>query len=337
MKRKRKLFFNLFFILILSILSSCTTYKNDKPVKIIFDTDIGNDIDDVLALQMLLNYHKVDALDLLGITISKSNPYTIPYIDGFCRYNNIENIPIGYVYEGPNTNNGRYLKQTLDTLINDSPILEPQLTIRDNLLDAWELQRKILSQQEDSSVVMVAVGPLTNLYRLLVSSSDQYSPLNGLDLISKKVRLLSVMGGVYSDSLQLAEWNIAQDIESAMVVFNEWPGKIVTSGWEVGNELLYPSSSISNNFKNSNPLYISYSLWDQMPYDRPSWDLTSVLYAVEHNAGYFNLSDKGKVVVNEFGESHFISGLGNHHFLKIQSTQLDNTLKTLIDRVTDIK
>ena len=29
-----------------------------EPIPVIFDTDPGNDIDDVLALQMLLNYHK---------------------------------------------------------------------------------------------------------------------------------------------------------------------------------------------------------------------------------------------------------------------------------------
>ena len=28
-----------------------------EPIPVIFDTDPGNDIDDVLALQMLLNYH----------------------------------------------------------------------------------------------------------------------------------------------------------------------------------------------------------------------------------------------------------------------------------------
>ena len=65
-------------------------YQFERPVPVIFDTDVGNDIDDVLAMQMLFNYEKAGKIDLLGITISKSNPYSIEYIDGYCRLNGEE-------------------------------------------------------------------------------------------------------------------------------------------------------------------------------------------------------------------------------------------------------
>ncbi len=326
----------LFFLFVFLI--GCNNEKNENnSVKIIFDTDIGNDIDDVLALQMLINYHKSNLIDLLGVTISKSNPYAIEYLDGFCRFHQIENMPIGFIYEGPNTDDGKYLKQTLDTLIDGSPILIPEVTVRNYLPDAWELQRKLLSQQEDSSVVMIAVGPLTNISRLLESTSDQYSELNGIDLISKKVRLLSVMGGEFSDSIDFTEWNIAQDIESANIVFEYWPTKVVASGWEIGSKLLYPHESILNDFKDTDkhPLCVSYKVYNKMPYDRPTWDLTSVLYAVEPTGSYFNLSQNGKIVIDEFGKSKFFPDQGNHQFLKLEGTQLDNTLNILIDRVTN--
>jgi inosine-uridine nucleoside N-ribohydrolase len=41
--------------------------KPQKPVKLIFDTDIGTDIDDSLALLALLNLPKED-VELIGIT-----------------------------------------------------------------------------------------------------------------------------------------------------------------------------------------------------------------------------------------------------------------------------
>ena len=68
-------------ILSFCFLSACNKPTETKiPVPVIFDTDVGNDIDDVLAMQMLFNYEKAGKIDLLGITISKSNPYSIEYI-----------------------------------------------------------------------------------------------------------------------------------------------------------------------------------------------------------------------------------------------------------------
>lgn len=329
------------FSFLIFILTACSNTKDENnQVKVIFDTDIGNDIDDVLALQMLINYQKSNLIDLLGVTISKSNPYAIEYVDGFSRYNQIDNMSIGFIYEGPNTENGKYLKQTLDTVINNVSILNPKVTERNFLPDAWELQRKLLSQQEDSSVIMIAVGPLTNLRRLLESGGDHNSELNGIDLVAKKVRLLSVMGGEFSDSIDFTEWNIAQDIESANIVFEYWPTKIVASGWEIGNKLLYPHKSIQDDFEDSerHPLCVSYKIYDKMPYDRPTWDLTSVLYAVEPNRMFFNLSTHGKIFINAEGRSEFFElEDGKHQFLKIDDENIEKTLAVLVERVTEKK
>lgn len=335
MDKKRALFICKITLIVLAI--SFTGCVKDTPLKIIFDTDIGNDIDDVMALQMLLNYQKNSKIDLLGITISKSNPYTIEYVDGFCRFHDIKNVPIGFIYEGPNNDNGKYLKQTLDTIIGGKHILTPELTVKSYVLDAWELQRKLLSQSEDNSVVIIAVGPLTNLRRLLESSGDQYSPLNGMDLVSRKVDFLSVMGGEFSGAKNFVEWNIEQDIESAMIVFHNWPTKIIASGWEIGNKLLYPHQSILNDFNNAttHPLCVSYKLFSKMPYDRQTWDLTSVLYAVEPGKNYFSLSTNGSIFINSEGNSSFLENKdGRHQFLKIDEEQIDSTLKKLVSTVT---
>ncbi|MDD2495221.1 MAG: hypothetical protein PHE29_08515 [Tissierellia bacterium] len=52
------------FLLIITFLTGCKNTNENNSIKVIFDTDIGNDIDDVLALQMLINYHKSDLVDL---------------------------------------------------------------------------------------------------------------------------------------------------------------------------------------------------------------------------------------------------------------------------------
>ena len=161
-------------ILSFCFLSACNKPTETKiPVPVIFDTDVGNDIDDVLAMQMLFNYENAGTIDLLGITISKSNPYSIEYIDGYCRLNERGDIPLGYAYNGATPEDGGYLRQTLDTIIEGNKILYPQRSIKDNLPEGYKLLRKLLASQPDNSVVFIAVGPETNLSRLLRSFGRQ--------------------------------------------------------------------------------------------------------------------------------------------------------------------
>lgn len=66
---------------------------------------------------------------MLGITISKCNPYSLEYIDAYCRFNDKYDIPLGYAYNGMNTDDGHYLRQTLDTIYGGIIII-PTLAIK---------------------------------------------------------------------------------------------------------------------------------------------------------------------------------------------------------------
>ena len=313
-------------------------YQLKQPVPVIFDTDVGNDIDDVLAMQMLFNYEKAGKIDLLGITISKSNPYSIEYIDGYCRLNERGDIPLGYAYNGATPEDGGYLRQTLDTIIEGNKILHPQRSIKDNLPEGYKLLRKLLASQPDNSVVFIAVGPETNLSRLLHSEADEYSPLDGKSLVAQKVKLLSVMGGLYGNEFDFPEWNLVQDISAAQTVFSEWPTPVIASGWELGNKLLYPHQSILNDFPDAykHPLCVSYQIYDKMPYDRQTWDLTSVIQAIEPEKDYFELSTKGTITIDSAGHSLFnASDKGQHQYLMIQGKEnIQRTLDAIVRQVT---
>jgi len=307
------------------------------PKSVIFDTDLGNDIDDVLALQMLLNYEKEGKINLLGITISKSNPYVVEYIDAYCIFNNYPDIPLGYAYNGVTTDDGKYLRQTLNKIVNGKKLLQPQRSLeKSNILEGYKLMRKLLSSQPDSSVILITVGPLTNLGRLITSKADEYSTLSGIELINKKVKFISTMSGLFSNKFDFPEWNIVQDIKAAKLLFEKCPVQVVASGWEVGNELPFPYQSILNDFGNpdEHPLTVSYQLYDKMPYDRPTWDMTAVLYAIEPDSVFFNLSPNGKIHINRIGKSFFIpSEKGKQHFLLIEESQKKRTLNALVRRV----
>jgi hypothetical protein len=68
-----------------------------------------------------------------------------------------------------------------------------------------------------------------------------------------------------------------------------------------------------------------------MPYDRPSWDLTAVLYAVRPDHHYFSLSPSGRVTVDENGQTIFNPAAdGKHRYLVLEDGQKARTLETLI-------
>ena len=209
-------------LITVSLFCSCAQQKETtSAIPVILDTDVGNDIDDVLAMQMLLNYEKKGKIDLLGITISKCNPYSLEYIDAYCRFNDKYDIPLGYAYNGMNTDDGHYLRQTLDTIIDNNKILHPKRSLKDHIPEGYKLLRKLLAEQEDHSVVFIALGPETNLARLLISEADEYSELDGKALVAQKVKLLSVMGGLYGNEFDFPEWNIANDLNAAQITFKE--------------------------------------------------------------------------------------------------------------------
>src|SRR5690606_20632663 len=122
-------------------------------------------------------------------------------------------------------------------------------------------------------------------------------------------------------------------------IFEEWPTALVTSPFEVGRAIEYPATSIQNDFgwANPHPLVIAYESYLKMPYDRPTWDLTSVLYAVEGNElNYFNESDLGIISVNDAGITEFKKdGAGQHIYLSVNAEQSERIKKHFINMITE--
>jgi inosine-uridine nucleoside N-ribohydrolase len=184
--------------------------------------------------------------------------------------------------------------------------------------------KQVLGAQPDGSVVMVQVGFSTNLARLIATDE-------GKKLVRRKVRLLSLMGGAFPTLL--AEYNIKTDLAASQGLFETWPTPIVLSGFEIGKAILYPAASIEKDFAyaKDHPIPPAYRAYMDMPYDRPTWDLTSVLYAVRPEHGYFSLSPAGRVRVDDGGFTRFTPEKeGPHRFLSVTDEQRTRTLEALI-------
>ena len=291
---------------LLAVLPAAAT----TPLRIIFDTDMGNDVDDALALAMLHAFASRGELKLLAVTVSKGNPWAAEYVQMEDEYYGRGSIPVGLVRDGKEQQDGLYVRQ----------VCEMHHRHPGNYLDAVELLRKTLAAEDDGAVTMIQVGFSTNLARLLDSPPDRYSPLAGTELVRKKVRLLTAMAGnfVRSDP----EYNVKIDVPAAGKVFTAWPTNMYFSGFEVGEAILYPAVSIENDFPGDNPVAQAYNLYAKMPYDRPTWDLTAVLYALRPIGSYFDVSPPGDVTVAPNGATHFEpSPQGKRRFLRVNAQQ----------------
>lgn len=278
-------------------------------MRVVYDTDLGNDIDDLLALEMLLNYHKGGKIEIAAITSSKDNPMSAALADLYSRARGIA-VPVGAVCDGPNKDDGNYLRPALEALgFPEDDRVYP---------DATELLAETLSRSEDKSVRLIATGPLTNMARLLRTDSA---------LVASKVADLTVMGGDFSQS-ETPEWNVLQDIGSAREVFSSWPTPVVAAGFEVGKDVCFPASQIER-FPAEDPLRVGYGHFIPMPYDRPSWDLTAVIAAVEGD-DFLSLSGPGNIFIDCEGRSRFVPDPGgSRRYIILKSA--DELLQRIIE------
>ncbi len=332
-----------FIVLSLFFLVGCTSPKQQTETtsdaeKIILETDIGNDVDDALALDMLYKYMDAGDIDLLGIMTNKESPYSAEYIDVMNTWYGYPQIPIGIIHNGADCENDatNYAKCVcVMQKDNGKPAFERSLKDYVRLPEAHNLYRQLLAQQPDSSVTIISVGFSTNLARLLDTPADNYSPLTGKELVAKKVKLLCTMAGCFNNE-NLFEYNVVKDIPAAKKVFDEWPTRLVTSPFEVGIAINYPGSSIESDFGWAplHPMVEAYKSYQKMPYDRPTWDLTSVLYAVE-GPSMFNVSSAGKISVTDKGATGFIpDATGDRYYLTVDSIQSENIKEHFIGLLT---
>ena len=320
------------------LLSGCTSEPKSDCLDVIFETDIGNDIDDALALDMLYKYMDQGIIKLSAVMANKCAPEVGEYMDIMNTWYGYPDIPVGIVREGADDAWGRYAREVVALKNEDgTPMFKRTHSDYDKLPDAHILYRKILASKPDHSVIISTVGFSTNLARLLDTPADEYSPLTGKELVAQKVKLLVPMAGNMEDP-KYVEYNVERDLPAAKKVFAEWPTPIVVTPFELGLAIEYPGKSIECDFPwaPQHPLvesYRSYGLGN-IQYDRPTWDLTSVLYAVEGDK-WFTVSEPGTITITEEGYSIFTpSADGRFRYLKATLEQTDGINKRFQEIIT---
>jgi purine nucleosidase len=327
------------FLLVLS-LPTLAWAQNPSPaaIPIIFDTDMGNDVDDVLALGMIHALESRGELKLLAVTITKDHALAAPFTDAVNTFYGRGEIPIGVCRSGVTSDKGKY-NGLVEQKDGDQLRYPHDLLSGQDAPDAVPLLRKTLAQAEDGSVVFVQVGFSTNLANLLDSKPDENSPLTGMELVKKKSRLLSMMAGSFElwgpmgKLLRFKEYNVVKDIPAAQKVADHWPTPIIWSGFEIGLSVQYPHQSIELDYGyvDHHPLAEAYYLYEPPPHNRPTWDLTNVLHTARPQHDYFQLSKAGVVSVADNGITSFKpSENGQHQYLKLSDEQKIRVTEALV-------
>ena len=281
---------------------------------LIFDTDIGNDVDDALALAMLHSFVTRGDIRLEAVTITKDNPWAARLTSAIDIFYGHSRIPIGMVHNGQTKDDG-YLKKAIDA---------GRYKYEDLSEEAVALLRRVLQSSGDNSVLIVQVGFSTNLARLLDDPGSR-------ELAARKVKRLVVMAGDFAGGGP--EYNVKIDIPAAQKLALGWPTPIYWSDFALGRTIKYPARSIERDFgpPGHNPVADAYRAYKRMPYDRETWDLTAVLYAVRPDDGYFSVSTAGRVIVDDRGVTTFRSDpTGRHFVLSVNDEQRARILEAFL-------
>lgn len=315
------------FLLVACFCSCIGTIAAQDKTPVILDTDMGPDYDDVGAIAMLHTLADSGKADILA-TMSNNHHYlTGPTIQLFNTYFKRPGIPVG-VPKGVGVCLGAWQKWP-QLLLARHPHTSQS---NDDFPDAVSVYRQILSKAADNSIVIISTGFFTNLSGLLNSKGDQIAAFSGKELIKRKVKKLVAMAGRFPEG---REFNIYRDTVSAMNVINNWPGKIIFSGFEIGDQIKTGLGLLRDHTLKNSPVKDAYMLSmaaaakDSL--GRRSWDQTAVLIGIEGAGPYFNV-ERGAMRLLEDGKNYWIKSATGSQYYVIQKMGIPE-ITAIIERL----
>ena len=247
----------------------------------IFGTDWGEDCDDVVALRLILRYHKAGKARLLGTVINTCAEKSVSSMYGFLNYEGVDNIAVGI---DKSVSHVKIETRYQDRLSKYAPNVT-----NDDAEDGVRLYRRLLAEAQ-GKVEIIEVGFLQALAGAIMSEGDDISPMTGKELFAQKVEKLWIMGGKW-DEQSGREYNFCRHSEArvgASIVCAECPCPITFLGWEIGNRV-----STGDFLDKDDILYGVLCDWHGAPSGRESWDPMTALLAMigdEEQAGYSTVS-----------------------------------------------
>ena len=280
-------------------------HQLSQPVQMILDSDFGSSTDDLFALMMLHHYIDDGLVDLKGIVVDREGAKNAVLVDVFNHYYGHPDIPIGLERNG--VKNPRCFipySGIVDLKDDKGEWLFPRSIDPDALPDGYKLYRKLLSQADDHSVVVVAIGFVTTLSELFLSQADEYSPLSGVELFGKKVKAVYIQSGRFESGDHLSGYNMRAASRQSAIFYDNLPKNvdIVMSPSNIGDAMDYAASDVLTDlsYTDRNPIKSVYTQYTCDTGQR-MWDTNCLVNAVLGD-GEYNMSPRGWVKFIDKGD-----------------------------------
>ena len=274
-----------------------------EPVRVIFDTDMYTDYDDIGAIAMLHAFADAGECEILAMgtcTWGKGNR-SVAAVEVLNAYYGRPDIPVGGTDHGGIEGAGaagfglseKYRKWVKHYETADAP-------------KAVDVYRKALESAPDGSVTMVSVGFMSNMADLLRAHRE---------LVARKVRIWVCMGCFYPSG---KEFNSKNDAKASDFAFRNWPTPIIWTDFQYGRTCYAGRAVAELSSAGDNPVcevfrkkltprekVVVGKSWDQLA-GHPSWDETAVLIAVKGWEPYFNLEHGRFEMVGTEGDDRWV-------------------------------
>lgn len=214
--------------------------------KVIFDTDIGSDIDDAVALSYLLAQPRCE---LLGITTVSGQPIERAKLaSAICKTAGLD-VPII-----PGNENRL-----------DGPTRQPEVP-QTSVLPNWPHETEFTSKSavdfmaetisaNPGEVTLLAVGPMTNVAGLFTRHPE----------VAGQLKSLHMMIGRFSDRPELpaSEWNAHCDPAAALAVYATEAPNHTSIGLDVTHQVVMDSKQVKEHFQHPllKPVYEMSEVW----------------------------------------------------------------------------
>jgi len=321
------------FVLVLSFVLSLATASYAQQ-RIIYDDDCSQDVDCVATLPILYALEDRGEINILAMVADSANPQTAPVMKIFANYAGHPKTIIG-----ANQSSEPASELCLKNMCNFSDWTTGLVArfddgdSRANYPDCVAVYRQVLAHQPSHSVAIVVTGFATCLNQLLASGPDATSKLSGVQLVKKKVKLLSVMGGKYP---QGTEWNFECDAPGFHKLFTQWTKqngfpRVYFNGFANGLDILAGAPPTASPMTNPT----KYGLDLAKTAQRPMWDMLSALFAARGRAykgtKYFTLSKHGTITLDaQTGADTWSSTVNSGHYV-ITNAASNETFMALFD------
>ena len=333
------------FVLTAFLVTACAVCAD--PVKVIFDTDMVEDYDDVGALALLHRLADKGEAEILATLSNTRDNCSVAAIEIINRYYGRPEIPVGCakdigVWGTPHDpDRGAHNK-----FVRLAKAYEGWYRYGNSneAPDANTVYRKVLAAQPDQSVVICSVGFLTNLRRLLETKPDQYSPLDGKALVKQKVKLWCAMACSYPKG---HEYNSRMDWHSSKVAIHGWPTPILFSDYQYGRDVYsgrkvaesdHQRSPVKDIFQWSLPsreAVLAGKCEEKDVQGRCSWDETTVLAAVRGPGKYFDVARGRYTMVGTSGADEWQDDPNGPHMRLIETMPKKEVGKVIDDLIAE--